>query len=188
FVSSRRRHTSFSRDWSSDVCSSDLTPLPVRLLSFEGRLIEGQKSLLNWNVIGEKNLEHYSIERKVNQKNFIEVGKIKANGSRSYTFTDDLKNLTGHFYYRLKMQDFNGDFQYSSTIKLHIANDFQLQGIFPNPAKDQFTVRLSTKKSGWATFILTDPTGKLVAHKTLQLEAGKQDLHFDQIQNLARGN
>src|SRR5690606_39760017 len=24
FFSSRRRHTSFSRDWSSDVCSSDL--------------------------------------------------------------------------------------------------------------------------------------------------------------------
>src|SRR5690606_40783098 len=24
FVSGRRRHTSFSRDWSSDVCSSDL--------------------------------------------------------------------------------------------------------------------------------------------------------------------
>src|SRR5690606_33167695 len=28
FFSSRRRHTRFSRDWSSDVCSSDL-PLPV---------------------------------------------------------------------------------------------------------------------------------------------------------------
>src|SRR5690606_40959065 len=27
FFSSRRRHTRFSRDWSSDVCSSDL-PLP----------------------------------------------------------------------------------------------------------------------------------------------------------------
>src|SRR5690606_39299554 len=25
--SSRRRHTSFSRDWSSDVCSSDLEPI-----------------------------------------------------------------------------------------------------------------------------------------------------------------
>src|SRR5690606_39475601 len=25
FFSSRRRHTTFSRDWSSDVCSSDLT-------------------------------------------------------------------------------------------------------------------------------------------------------------------
>src|SRR5690606_40720374 len=27
FFSSRRRHTRFSRDWSSDVCSSDLDPL-----------------------------------------------------------------------------------------------------------------------------------------------------------------
>src|SRR5690606_41051106 len=26
FFSSRRRHTRFSRDWSSDVCSSDLNP------------------------------------------------------------------------------------------------------------------------------------------------------------------
>src|SRR5690606_1467162 len=28
FFSSRRRHTRFSRDWSSDVCSSDLAPHP----------------------------------------------------------------------------------------------------------------------------------------------------------------
>src|SRR5690606_40010056 len=28
FFSSRSRHTRFSRDWSSDVCSSDLIPLP----------------------------------------------------------------------------------------------------------------------------------------------------------------
>src|SRR5690606_39440266 len=27
FFSSRRRHTRFSRDWSSDVCSSDLQPI-----------------------------------------------------------------------------------------------------------------------------------------------------------------
>src|SRR3712207_8510403 len=27
FLSSRRRHTRYWRDWSSDVCSSDLTPL-----------------------------------------------------------------------------------------------------------------------------------------------------------------
>src|SRR5690606_40127124 len=31
FFSSRRRHTRFSRDWSSDVCSSDLTDQPDRL-------------------------------------------------------------------------------------------------------------------------------------------------------------
>src|SRR5690606_39330877 len=31
FFSSRRRHTRFSRDWSSDVCSSDL---PTDILNF----------------------------------------------------------------------------------------------------------------------------------------------------------
>src|SRR5690606_40308842 len=29
FFSSRRRHTRFSRDWSSDVCSSDLNPQTI---------------------------------------------------------------------------------------------------------------------------------------------------------------
>src|SRR5690606_39703038 len=29
FFSSRRRHTRFSRDWSSDVCSSDLEAMPL---------------------------------------------------------------------------------------------------------------------------------------------------------------
>src|SRR5690606_41196926 len=29
FFSSRRRHTRFSRDWSSDVCSSDLGPMTL---------------------------------------------------------------------------------------------------------------------------------------------------------------
>src|SRR2546430_11510510 len=31
FFSSRRRHTRFDCDWSSDVCSSDLTQIPGRL-------------------------------------------------------------------------------------------------------------------------------------------------------------
>src|SRR5690606_40936776 len=35
FFSSRRRHTRFSRDWSSDVCSSDLeSDFSARSLSF----------------------------------------------------------------------------------------------------------------------------------------------------------
>src|SRR5690606_40917727 len=34
FFSSRRRHTRFSRDWSSDVCSSDLSRM------FEGTLVD----------------------------------------------------------------------------------------------------------------------------------------------------
>src|SRR5256884_2879863 len=41
FFSSRRRHTRCSRDWSSDVCSSDLVNLAhdLKLLAVRGRVI-----------------------------------------------------------------------------------------------------------------------------------------------------
>src|SRR5690606_16783714 len=38
FFSSRRRHTRFSRDWSSDVCSSDL--IQSNIIQFHGRKAE----------------------------------------------------------------------------------------------------------------------------------------------------
>src|SRR5690606_40620678 len=40
FFSSRRRHTRFSRDWSSDVCSSDLAVERLERLG-DGRLLLG---------------------------------------------------------------------------------------------------------------------------------------------------
>src|SRR5690606_40152819 len=46
FFSSRRRHTRFSRDWSSDVCSSDLGPTdspnpePTLDTTTQGQVIE----------------------------------------------------------------------------------------------------------------------------------------------------
>src|SRR5690606_40087550 len=44
FFSSRRRHTRFSRDWSSDVCSSDLAGATViRLGTFSKVLAPGMR-------------------------------------------------------------------------------------------------------------------------------------------------
>src|SRR5690625_1591708 len=37
FFSSRRRHTSWPRDWSSDVCSSDLVPAGVYIPPLQGQ-------------------------------------------------------------------------------------------------------------------------------------------------------
>src|SRR5690606_31389189 len=46
---SRRRHTRFSRDWSSDVCSSDLTPGRNRLVA-EARV--GDRTLRDELALG----------------------------------------------------------------------------------------------------------------------------------------
>src|SRR5690606_41094477 len=45
FFSSRRRHTRFSRDWSSDVCSSDLYYRTGGISTYIIRLIEALERL-----------------------------------------------------------------------------------------------------------------------------------------------
>src|SRR5215475_3229299 len=47
FFSSRRRHTRFSRDWSSDVCSSDLRGTQV---SVTARVSSGQTPVAGTSV------------------------------------------------------------------------------------------------------------------------------------------
>src|SRR5699024_12047073 len=43
FCSSRRRHTRSKRDWSSDVCSSDLTGSNQHVGNFPGVTVEGKE-------------------------------------------------------------------------------------------------------------------------------------------------
>src|SRR5690606_40138990 len=46
FFSSRRRHTRFSRDWSSDVCSSDLILLNERYTESASALEDAEIALI----------------------------------------------------------------------------------------------------------------------------------------------
>src|SRR5690606_40535256 len=89
FFSSRRRHTRFSRDWSSDVCSSDLPEdFRKRILRMEMELnerkkfdyfiensvlekaVEDAKSLIKKIIKGEDdgNSTHRSEERRVGKE------------------------------------------------------------------------------------------------------------------------
>src|SRR5690606_41068050 len=51
FFSSRRRHTRFSRDWSSDVCSSDLYLLGVGIYSSLHLTIETIQAIRSCNQV-----------------------------------------------------------------------------------------------------------------------------------------
>src|SRR5690606_39552551 len=76
FFSSRRRHTSFSRDWSSDVCSSDL-PEPTGAgtldstsrvsptLTLDFTLISLTTEVVGWDGLPAAAPEARSEERRV---------------------------------------------------------------------------------------------------------------------------
>src|SRR5690606_40092437 len=80
FFSSRRRHTRFSRDWSSDVCSSDLRsvtklekafcPESLRAHPRPGRLVrDASEATLNiGRTPGRQSGENRSEERRVGKE------------------------------------------------------------------------------------------------------------------------
>src|SRR4051794_41336145 len=59
FFSSRRRHTRWTGDWSSDVCSSDLTPdAPARLSLYGHGLLGSDREVFTNPDIPEMAQEH----------------------------------------------------------------------------------------------------------------------------------
>src|SRR5216684_7450436 len=67
FFSSRRRHTRCSRDWSSDVCSSDLIDRRVRLRMARQAVLERPDPPNLWAVIDEAVLSRPAGNRAVMQ-------------------------------------------------------------------------------------------------------------------------
>src|SRR6266704_5932313 len=63
FFSSRRRHTRSKRDWSSDVCSSDLQYVPVPVQVGDKTVLVGV-GVAQWQVPPELNAIMLTLERE----------------------------------------------------------------------------------------------------------------------------
>ncbi len=112
--------------------------LPVTLNSFTGNAA-GKKVQLNWETASEVNSDAFVIERSIDGNVFSAIENITAannNRGNRYAFTDN-NAISGKNYYRLKMLDNDGHFEYSKTITVKtIVEPSTAVTMYPNPAKD----------------------------------------------------
>lgn len=95
------------------------TPLPVTLTSFT--LTEDDKTVtLQWKTATMKNFSHFEIEKAGEDFNWIYAGSALPNNTGSYQYTDE---KSGENYYRLKMIDLDGQFEYSPTLAAKSTKD-----------------------------------------------------------------
>src|SRR5690606_39918432 len=97
FFSSRRRHTRFSRDWSSDVCSSDLTPDPAPATSLNPTGFSAAASCLRRclkqddgmtgpsDALGQGRSEERRVGKECRRWRWRENGEQKKKGDRHGT-------------------------------------------------------------------------------------------------------
>jgi hypothetical protein len=143
-------------------------PLPVVLLSFTAKENAGQVNLF-WQTATEINADAYEIEYAADGENFIMIGKVKAAGNSNsllnYTFNHTTP-AQGKNYYRLKMIDLDGTFEYSEVRLVEVLNAKPAIAIqvVPNPVINKnVVIQVDTNLSGIdAQIRIFDMQGRVV--------------------------
>jgi hypothetical protein len=111
--------------------------VPVELASFKADVI-GNSVTLNWMTATETNNSGFEVERSLNGSSFAKIGQVNGNGTttetKAYSFTDSKLGM-GKYTYRLKQVDFDGTFEYSSSIEVEVnaPSVYSLDQNYPNP-------------------------------------------------------
>jgi PKD repeat protein len=131
----------FDNGWLSQIVPDN--NLPVRLLSFTGRLQQGVAELL-WKVAEEQDVSHYTLQRSTNAQQFENIHHQPARnlpGTFEYRHID-AKLPAGHVaYYRLEVQDKDGSVRFSPIVKLNLQQSENLWTAYPNPVKNSFVLQ-----------------------------------------------
>jgi hypothetical protein len=137
--------------------------MPVKLARFNADLLIDHISL-SWITTDEAGSSYFDIERSMDAREFVQLARIQAKGnssvSQQYAFVDN-KPLGGNNYYRLRMVDLDGSFEYSRVVAVDNGPNsvaFQLLG---NPASNR-EIRFILKNQDPSQISLFDLTGKSV--------------------------
>lgn len=111
--------------------------LAVKLVSFNCEA-NGNAAILQWRSAGETNFSNYIVQYAKDGKDFQDLASIKAGApNHDYSFTHS--NVSGTAYYRLKMVDRDGTYNYSEIKKLVLGTATGLT-IFPNPSANYIQI------------------------------------------------
>ena len=92
-------------------------PLPVVLSNFSAQSINCQAEL-KWHTEDGFNFSHFMVERSIDGRRFTAIGQEPASDPvADYVLLDDLLSGSIH-YYRLKMVDHDGTYDYSNVISV----------------------------------------------------------------------
>lgn len=156
--------------------------LPVKLLAFTGNY-DGQKTQLKWTTENETGFSRYEIQRSTDGQLFSSIGELAAKEQlrNEYGFTDySVSNKTAEVvYYRLKMIDQDGKFNFSKVLMFTLKQEQVQFRLFPNPAVNIVTVSTWQEKAGNSRILLSDMKGTIVKQTTHSFNKGSNSVTLD---------
>jgi hypothetical protein len=155
------------------------TTLPLNLVDFSVAR-QGSKAMLTWKTSEEVNTKDFEIQRSYDGVNFHPLGSVTAKGAanNSYSFIDNAP-LKGLVYYRIKMNDKDGQFKFT-PVKSVLFSEANKVSVYPNPANKQTILYFgSLAKAG--ELLVTDISGKLVHRNIIAKQANSYTLETSRL-------
>lgn len=156
-------------------------PLPVSLVTFVGSVRESD-ALLQWTTSSELNNRGFEVERSFDGVTFKSIGFVKGAGTSNrtvkYATTDRGAFANASLaYYRLKQVDFDGKYEYSSTIQLNKSvTGLQSVSLFPNPFSDKLSITFTSSTDSKYEVAVLDLQGKTVHTETFNAVEGINEM------------
>lgn len=163
--------------------------LPVVLNEFTG-VNKGTYNELTWKVSLENSLNRYELERSTDGINYQTINTVLpagGTGDNTYSRNDQLGTLQEFtFYYRLKMVNTDGSYEYSSVVFLRKSMKEEV-AVAGNPFSTSFVFRYNFPDKRSLSLRLYDMQGKLIRQQALNTTAGSGNITIDQLGPLAKG-
>jgi hypothetical protein len=150
---------------------------PVTLTGFSAIAKPNLTNFLQWETATEINSDYFMVEKSKDGIHFTQVAIVNANGNSSsilhYQLTDYFPE-TGFNYYRLKMVDKDGQFQYSFIINviLRSAATGEIEIISASTNHQHLEINIKSNKSQNANYLVYDAGGRLLYQSGILLREG----------------
>lgn len=121
--------------------------LPLELIDFTAKAApSGQlESILNWTTLAEQGVSHFEIQHAFDHQHFKAIGQVEAIGNTTeleqYVFNHSEPSI-GENYYRLKIIDLDGQFEYSPIRTVNFKSKNNLITVYPNPSTSIFNIEI----------------------------------------------
>ncbi|MBO0361048.1 right-handed parallel beta-helix repeat-containing protein [Hymenobacter sp. BT186] len=176
--------------------SPAVNPLATQLLSFTADQPTPGTVALEWTLPSEDNTFGYAVERSTPGTAWQQIGFVASRGVTpqplAYTYQDRSTQGLTQAAYRLRQTNAAGVARYSAVASVAITSSplattslSTIQfSVFPNPASQRVTVRLSAAANGPARVLLTDLSGRTVLTQKLR---GNTDAEINLPASLSTG-
>jgi hypothetical protein len=165
--------------------------LPLDKIELTGTNINSKTNKLLFKVYNPSFIEQYEIQRSTTGNNFSTISIILLNSNNQHQ-TDfeflDQSFFSNTNFYRIKVVNIDGSFQYSNSIKIGSNNkDFDITMPSSVILNNQISLLLNSAIKGNLNYFIADEAGRILQSNKLLYQTGSQQITININANLPKG-